>query len=154
MLPKSQYMTVNARFESVGEKPAYKGAWAKGQFCLVPMKDFFEPCYETGKAVRCRIGMADKSEFAVAGLWGAKKCEGGTLLHSFTQITINANEHPFMKRFHKPDDEKRSLVIVPSSEYDAFLACRNPEEVRSFMRDFPAELMAGEPAERQYSRKT
>lgn len=30
---------------------------------------FYEPDYETGKAVRWRIGMADGSPFAIAGLW-------------------------------------------------------------------------------------
>lgn len=153
MLPKSQYMTVNARFETVGEKTAYKSAWGNGHLCLVPMRNFFEPCYETGKAVRWRIRMADNSDFAVAGLWRANKGAGGVLTHSFTQLTINADHHPFMQKFHKPGDEKRSLVIVPPNDYDAFLECKNPEEARSFMRDFPAELMAGEPAEKQYGGK-
>lgn len=37
----------------------------------------------------------------------------GEGLHSFSMLMINANDHPVMGRFHRPDDEKRSLVIVP-----------------------------------------
>jgi putative SOS response-associated peptidase YedK len=60
---------------------------------------------------------------------------------SFTQITINADEHPLMKRFHKPGDEKRSLVVLPPGDVDAWLACRDPELARSFLRHYPAERM-------------
>ncbi|MNU77556.1 hypothetical protein D3C71_671350 [compost metagenome] len=53
------YTTMNARAETVGEKPTYRRAWLHGHLCLVPMTCFFEPCYESGKAERWRISMAD-----------------------------------------------------------------------------------------------
>ncbi|MGU7780546.1 SOS response-associated peptidase family protein [Burkholderia sp. PU8-34] len=34
--PGKKYMTVNARSETVGEKPAYRTAWRAGQCCLIP----------------------------------------------------------------------------------------------------------------------
>lgn len=46
-----------------------------------------------------------------------------------------------MKRFHKPGDEKRALVIVPRNEWDDWLSCDDPEYARSFMRPFPSEQM-------------
>ncbi|WP_374759327.1 SOS response-associated peptidase family protein [Aeromonas hydrophila] len=51
-------------------RPTYRRAWQQGHHCLMPMLGFFEPCYESGKAERWRIGMADSSPFAVAGLAG------------------------------------------------------------------------------------
>jgi len=33
-------------------------------------------------------------------------------------LTVNADDHPLMKRFHKPNDEKRSVVIVPPTQYE------------------------------------
>jgi hypothetical protein len=30
--------------------------------------------------------------------------------------TLNADSHPLMKRFHKPGDEKRGIVILPPSD--------------------------------------
>lgn len=40
--------------------------------------------------------------------------------------------HPLMRRFHKPGDEKRVLIIVAPDEYDAWLDCKEPEFARSF----------------------
>ena len=54
--------TYNARTETVAEKPSYRTAWAKKQFCLIPMERFFEPCWETGKAVRWSIHRVVKRE--------------------------------------------------------------------------------------------
>ena len=134
--------TMNARAETLGEKRSFASAWRNGQLCLVPMTAFYEPNYESGKSVRWEIGMHDGALFAVAGLWKHWTEEDGSVSTAFTQITINADEHPLMKRFHKPGDEKRSLVIVPPEEWDSWLACRDPEMARSFLRHHPPELMA------------
>lgn len=132
--------TMNARSETVGKLRSFSGAWKRSQLCLVPMTAFYEPCYESGKAVRWGIGMADQSMFAVAGLW--REWEGDTGPdHSFTQLTINADEHPLMRRFHKPGDEKRALVIVPQSEWDDWLSCTDLEYARGFLGHYPAHLM-------------
>jgi putative SOS response-associated peptidase YedK len=141
-----KFATMNARAETIGEKRSYSKPWRDGQLCLVPMESFYEPCYETGSAVRWSIGMADETAFAVAGLWRSWNELDGSIAHSFTQITVNADEHPLMKRFHKPGDEKRSLVIVPESEYEDWLECHDPERARSFLQLYPADLMATRPA--------
>ncbi len=132
--------TMNARAETLGEKRSFSGAWKRQQLCLVPCEAFYEPCYETGKAVRWRIGMASGDPLAIAGLWREWGEEEGKAL-SFTMLTVNAAEHPLMKRFHKPGDEKRSVVIVPPSEYENWLACRSMDEARSFLRLLPAEQL-------------
>jgi putative SOS response-associated peptidase YedK len=49
-----------------------------------------------------------------------------------------------MKRFHKPGDEKRSLVIVHRRHYDDWLSCKNPEFARSFFHCYPASEMQAE----------
>ncbi|MEN7429141.1 SOS response-associated peptidase family protein [Chromobacterium sp. TRC.1.1.SA] len=139
--PGVRLTTMNARAETIGEKPTYKGAWRKAQLCLVPMQAFFEPCYESGKAVRTRISLASGEPFAVAGMWREWQEDGGGVSHAFTQITINADEHPLMKRMHKPGDEKRSLVIVEADQYQAWLACHDADVARSFLNHYPAELM-------------
>ncbi|MBV1776012.1 SOS response-associated peptidase family protein [Burkholderiaceae bacterium DAT-1] len=136
-----RFSTMNARAETIGELRSYGRFWRSAQLCLVPMVGFYEPCYESGKAVRWHIGLEHDAPFAVAGLWREWQEQDGSLCYAFTQITINADDHPVMKRFHKPDDEKRSLVIVPEWEYDDWLGCRNPEVARSFLKLFPAEGM-------------
>jgi putative SOS response-associated peptidase YedK len=139
-----KFDTMNARAESVGEKRSFSGAWKKQQLCLVPAEAFYEPNYESGKAVRWRIGMADGSPFAMAGLWREWKEPEG-IAYSFTMLTVNAAEHAIMNRFHKPGDEKRSVVIVPPAEYDNWLASSSMDEARSFLNLFPANKMHAEP---------
>jgi putative SOS response-associated peptidase YedK len=140
--------TMNARAESLGEKRSFAPAWRRSQLCAVPMTCFYEPNYESGRAERYGIGMRDESVFFVAGLWREWREADGQLASSFTQITINADAHPLMRRFHKPDDEKRSLVVLPPEDVDAWLHCRDPELARSFLRHYPAEAMKTWPAPR------
>ncbi len=149
MVPKAhmpegvkRYSTMNARAETIGQLRSYAKYWREARLCLVPMTAFFEPCYESGKAERWKISMVDDSPFAVAGIYRSWPEADGSTSFSFSQITINADDHPLMKRFHKPGDEKRSLVIVPPNAYDDWLNCRNPEIARSFLTLFPAEHMA------------
>jgi putative SOS response-associated peptidase YedK len=136
--------TMNARSESLGEKRSFSGAWKRLQLCLIPCRSFFEPNYETGKAARWKIGMVDRTPFAIAGLWRAWDEPEGTAL-SFTMLTVNSNEHPLMKRFHRPGDEKRSVVIVPRTGYEDWLSCKNTDEARSFLNLYPHEAMRAEP---------
>jgi putative SOS response-associated peptidase YedK len=127
----------------VGEKRGFSGAWKKQQLCLVPAEAFYEPNYESGKVVRWRIGMADGTPFAIAGLWREWSEPEGSAL-SFTMLTVNSAEHPLMNRFHKPGDEKRSVVILPPSEYEGWLASDSMDEARSFLSLFPADAMTAE----------
>lgn len=133
--------TMNARAESIGERRSYSGAWKKLQLCLIPCSAFFEPSYETGKPVRWSIGMATGRPFAIAGLWREWQQPEGLAL-SFTMLTVNADDHPLMKRFHKPGAEKRSVVLLRPEEYDDWLGSRTVDEARSFLNLFPAEEMA------------
>ena len=102
--------------------------------------------YESGKAEKWQIGLADGSPFAVAGLWREWALADGGSEFSFTQININADEDPLMRRFHKPGDEKRSLVIIGQEAYSDWLGCTDPELARQFLVSYPAELLRAEPA--------
>jgi putative SOS response-associated peptidase YedK len=147
-----RFATLNARAETVGQLRSYSGAWKRGQLCLLPMEAFYEPNWETGKHIRYRIGMADKSPFVVAGLYREWQEDHGQPSWSFTQLTVNADAHPLMKRMHRTGDEKRSMVIVPAADYDDWLACRDPEAARSFLRLFPAALMEARPEPKEAAR--
>ena len=152
------WSSMNARTETIGQKRTFSTFWRKCQFCLVPMSSFCEPNWETGKAERWKIGMADGAPFAVAGLWRAWHEPDTSETFSFTLLTVNANDHPLLKRFHKPaapkePEDKRSLVIVPPADWDAWLHCTDSEIARSFLRPYPAELLAAHPAPRPVARK-
>lgn len=138
--------TLNARDDTVALRPTWRDAWQRGQLCLVPMQAFFEPCYESGRAVRHGIGLADGSPFAVAGLWRRWQEADGSHSLAFAQLTIHADDHTLMCRMHKPGDEKRSLVIVPRGQYSRWLGCRQPLTAARLLLPYPAALMTDSPA--------
>lgn len=109
--------TYNARSETASEKPSFRSAWRNRQFGLVLCENFFEPNYESGRAVRWKIERADQQPFGIACLWDRwTDPASGELIVSFSMLTVNADEHAIMNQFHKPGDEKRTPVII-SPEY-------------------------------------
>lgn len=115
--------TYNARSETVAEKPSYRTAWRQRQFGLVLVDNFYEPSYESGKAVRWKIELASGDPFGVACLWDRwKDPVSGELVVSFSMLTVNADEHPVMSQFHKQGDEKRTPVIIAPDLHDQWLS--------------------------------
>lgn len=125
--------TYNARSETAAEKPSYRTAWRNRQFGLVLCDNFYEPNYESGRVVRWKIERADHQPFAIACLWDRwKEPESGQLVVSFSMLTVNADEHPVMNRFHKPGDEKRTPVIIGPELHQRWLSA-TVEEAQSLM---------------------
>ena len=90
--------TYNARSQTVMDKQSFKRTWYNNQFALIPVQTIFEPKYIDGKAHRYDIRRKDGDLFT-----------GDAFIRS---MTINADDHPFMSQFHKPKDEKRSIVVI------------------------------------------
>ena len=103
--------TYNARSETVSQKPSYRHAWTARHYALALADAFYEPCYESGKAVRTKIEQANGEPMAIASIWDTwTEPDTGELIVSFSMLTIEASKHPLMNRCHKPDDEKRTVV--------------------------------------------
>jgi putative SOS response-associated peptidase YedK len=129
--------TYNARSETVAEKPSFRQAWKGRRFCLIPVQSVFEPNYESGHAVRWRIARQDGLPFFLAGIWEEAHRQEQPLW-SFSMLTVNADEHPLMRRFHKPGDEKRSVVVVPPERWQDWLHA-DEREARALLQPFDAE---------------
>ena len=147
--PKIMRSTYNARSETVAEKPSFRHAWKNRQLCIIPADAIFEPNYESGKAVRWRIERADSAPFGIAGIWERHMHDDGLPRWSMSMLTINADEHPFMRRFHKPSDEKRSIVVLADEDWNDWLSARTEAQIRSFLQPFAPEAMRGEADPRQ-----
>lgn len=146
--PKFGLKTYNARAETISEKPSYRTAWKKRQFGLAIMQSFYEPDYEFGKAVRWRIKRQDASPIAVASIWERYVDHAtGEIRFSFSMLTVNATNHPVMKLFHGPEDEKRSIVVLPDDNYHAWLHA-NQEQARSLLNLTPDGFLENEAAPR------
>jgi len=142
---KISRLTYNARSETVANKPSFREAWRKAQHCIIPVDAFFEPDWRSGKPLPACISRVDGEPMGLAGLWSAWKSPQGELIHSYTMLTVNAEQHPILNKFHKPVDEKRMVVILPPEHYAPWLQA-SADQSRSFLRQFPASLLKAEVA--------
>ena len=135
--------TYNARSETVADKPSYRKAWRNRQFAVVLADGFDEPCYESGRAVRWRIRQASEEPLGIAGLWDKwVNPVTGEVIASFTMLTIPAGDHPVMRRFHRPEDEKRTPMVLPADKYEDWLDATHDSARAMLMLDMMPDLKA------------
>lgn len=82
---------INARSETVAEKPAFRAAFRRRR-CLVPATGFYEWRGESGRKQPYLIHAPDGAPFAIAGLWEHWQDPGGAELETCTLLTTEANE--------------------------------------------------------------
>lgn len=134
------YETMNARSETAATAPSFRGPWKRRQLCVVPIQAFIEPNYESGKSQWWGIERADREPVAAAGLYDVWRSPSGERVHSFTMLTLNADTHPLMSRFHKPGKEKRSIVLLSRDDLVRWLTVGdNDAELRAYLRLFDPE---------------
>lgn len=132
--------TYNARSETVAAKPSFRSAWNRAQHCVIPAVAIYEPDWRSGKAVPTRICRTDGELMNIAGLWDRWTSPAGEDVLSFTMLTINADEHPLMSRYHRPEKEKRMVVILQDHAVSAWLQA--PADASSeLMSPYPAHLL-------------
>ncbi len=113
---KIRTQTLNARAESIFEKPAFR-SYTKNR-CIVLADGFFEWMEFKKKKYPHYVHLDNFSLFGFAGLyahWTDK--ETGEILHTFTIITTNAN--PLMARIH--NTKQRMPVILPKEQWQHWL---------------------------------
>lgn len=151
--PKLSYSTNNARFEEITAKASFKQSWQYGKRCIIPAFSFDEPNWESGKNVWWRFRRADGAPWGLAGLWNTWTDKAsGEIVESYTMLTLNADDHPLMRRMHKPDpklgpdeQDKRSVVAIEFEDVDAWL--HGTEEVaKALVRLSPVEFFEARPA--------
>ncbi|MFW1952085.1 SOS response-associated peptidase family protein [Acinetobacter beijerinckii] len=135
--------TYNARTETVHEKPSFKHAWYKSNFALIPVSRIFEPKYFEGKPEWWGIYRKDEQPFTVAALYENAMIDGQQI-RSMTMLTINADHHPFMKQFHAPNDEKRSIIVIPEQYRMDWLKC-NYQDAPDFFFDMESDEYTAAP---------
>ena len=104
---------INARAETVSEKPSYRSAF-KRRRCLVVADGFYEWKKTDAGKQPYYLRLKDESPFAFAGLWESWSMEGGEEMRSATIITTEPNE--VAAEIHN-----RMPVILPPELYDAWL---------------------------------
>jgi len=136
--------TYNARVETVDTKTTYKKAWAAGHRCIIPTEAIYEPNYETGSSVRWRIRKGNGEPMGIAGIYRSYQGPDGREMYAFSMVTVNADDHPFMRQFHAPGDEKRMVVILEPEDFEGWLTCPVSEAKTRYCKQWHGELV-GEP---------
>ncbi|MCC3358760.1 SOS response-associated peptidase [Bacillus sp. REN16] len=133
---KIGYKMINARAETLAEKPSYRNAYKKKR-CLIIADSFYEwKRHEDKSKTPMRIKLKSNEMFAMAGLWERWNSPNGESIFSCSVITTTPNElvqdiHDRMPVILKPEDEK--FWLDPSNE--------NTNDLNDLLRPFPMELM-------------
>ena len=127
---------INARSETVAEKPAFRAAFRRRR-CLVPMCGFYEWQNTGSRKVPHFVRLLNTEVFAVAGLhehWPGK--DDARPIDSYTILTTAAND--MMRALHD-----RMPVILHERAYDAWLdpANSDTESLEQLLQPFPSEEM-------------
>jgi putative SOS response-associated peptidase YedK len=117
--PPASGAMINARAETVAEKPAFRGAFARFR-CLIPADGFYEwaglvnqPSTQArvkGAKRAVHITRADQAPFAFAGLWSVWHRGTPEEIRSATIITTAANERM------APIHDRMPVILAPGEE--------------------------------------
>ena len=131
---------INARMETVAEKPAFKYAF-RWRRCLVPADGYYE-WQKTGAGKQpLRIVRPDNQPFAMAGLWEQWQDPNGGLIFSYTILTTTPtasvkhihNRMPLILNPEQEDYWLYGLRGTTTAEIDAFLKnLWSPPELTSY----------------------
>ncbi|MDZ8078268.1 MAG: SOS response-associated peptidase [Nostoc sp. DcaGUA01] len=130
---------INARAETVAEKPAFRSAF-KHRRCLVLADGFYEWQRQQGKKQPFYFRLQDGKPFAFAGLWERWHSPAKEEIISCTILTTSANE--LLQPIHE-----RMPVILESQDYDLWLdsQVQTPQTLQQLLRPYPAPAMTAYP---------
>lgn len=133
------YKMINARAETVHEKPSFKKPF-RSQRCLIPADGFFEWKKTEGSKTPCYIRMKSGKPFAFAGLWEKWSPQGQDPIHSCTIITTSPN--PLLADIHN-----RMPVILPPESHSTCLdtSIDDPKSLSELLLPYSEEEMAAYP---------
>ena len=134
---KISYSTINARAETLAEKPAFRSAF-KYRRCLIPADGFFEwqELASSKNKQPWYISLKDQTPMALAGLWEHWQGSDGSEIESCTIIVTSGNE--IMQPIHD-----RMPVILPQEQWTTWLDSHNTDKLapQTLLTQFPAALM-------------
>lgn len=127
---------INARSETVAEKPAFKNALLRRR-CLLPTDGFYEWDKAGGTRQPIHFRRRDGALFAFAGLWEEWQSPDGSPLRTCTILTTAANET--VGRVH----DRMPVILRP--EQEAFWldtsAVKKPDVLLPLLKPYPDEAM-------------
>jgi putative SOS response-associated peptidase YedK len=133
---------INARSETVAEKPAFRNAFRRRR-CLVVGDGFYEWQKVQGGKQPHYIRLRDGSPFAFAGLWERWQGPDERVVESCTLLTTTPNE--LIRPLHN-----RMPVLLAPEQYAVWLDTeeQDSEALRALLGPYPAAAMEAYPVSR------
>ena len=136
--PKIGYKMINARGETLGEKPSFRAAY-KRRRCLILADGFYEWIKMPGEKPKTPhfIHLKTKEAFAFAGLWETWWAPDGSELKTATIITTEPN--PLISKLHN-----RMPVILKKEDHELWLSQeeKKPVDLQHLLTAYPENEMA------------
>lgn len=137
--PAVGHRMLNARSETVREKPAFRSAF-RARRCLIPADGFYEWKREGGRKQPWLFRLKDDPGFALAGLWERWLGPDGELLDSCTLLTTTPNE------LMAPIHDRMPVILAPEHRADWLAAAPEAaDSLHALLRPFPAAAMTAWP---------
>ena len=131
---KIGYKTINARAETLAQKPSFRAAFKKRR-CLIAADGLYEWKHAGKIKQPFYIHLIDNSVFAFAGLWESWHSPEGSTIESCTIITTTPNE--LLGEIHD-----RMPVILPPVQYETWLQSTTQEQtLQELLKPYPAHEM-------------
>ena len=125
---------INARSETVHEKPAFSHAF-RFRRCLILASGFFEWRKDGGRKQPLYVHMKDGGLMVFAGLWESWKSPQGEIVESCTILTTSSNS--LIRPLHD-----RMPVILGTSDGDIWLSHETTrEQLVPLFQPYPSELL-------------
>lgn len=133
--PKIGSRMINARSETVAEKPSFRAAF-KRRRCLILADGFYEWQRTSGKKQPYYIQVEDQAIFGFAGLWETWQDGEGSHLETCTILTTEPNG--LMETIHN-----RMPVIVHPEDFDLWLdpSLQDGRHIQHLLRPYEDEAM-------------
>lgn len=133
---KMSNSTINARAETMFEKPAFREA-ARNRRCLVIVDGFFEHHHKNSKTFPYHIKLKSKEPMTLAGLWDEWTDESsGIIRRTYSVVTTTAN--PLMAKIHnnpKAESGPRMPLILPKNMEFDWLKSINTDADKEFLKE-------------------
>ncbi len=113
-------LLINARSETVSQKPAFKSAFRK-RHCAIPANGFFEWARRGTVKQPYVMQLKNQSLFALAGLWEAWQRPDGSILESCAILTTKANKIVSPLHDRMPvilNGENIDVWLTPVTQYE------------------------------------
>jgi putative SOS response-associated peptidase YedK len=131
--PRAFSLLINARADSVLDKPAFKNAM-RYRRCLVPASGFYEWRGRGGGRQPYWIHPGSGGPLAFAGLWETWADRDGGEIDSVCIITVDANATL------RPIHDRMPAIVAPEN-FDLWLNAPDPEQAAALLRPAPDDML-------------